>query len=292
MPDPANPNGSPYVGMGNNPAIRVDPDGKMDTYGLTYRIQFQLAEREVAMENQRRYSSMENVVWQWPKNAVEKAEEKAEEQSKPNVGDPDEGIGDEDEAKDNQEDPGVGDNPNLDGEKDEKAKTTEANSSPNGFKDAVDLITKAIVDFLFDEIPYKDGETRLSAPEVTPFVSVSVSKEMSAGTGGWGSVTVTNEGLYASAGGDLTLSGPSATLYSVSITAGCIMGPIDGQKGYSLGSSAGLFFVGYSYSNSATGTITAPTIQLGNTRSFGFTLSTSSCWLSSNYGYTFKFLNF
>ena len=76
VPDPANQYASPYVGMGNNPANRVDPDGKMDTYGLIYKIQLQLAEREVAMENQRRYSSMENMVWQWPKNAVKKARNK------------------------------------------------------------------------------------------------------------------------------------------------------------------------------------------------------------------------
>ena len=62
MPDPANQYASPYVGMGNNPATRVDPDGREDNASPMVRMYWRdFFDRRLS--ELQRSASIDNIVW-------------------------------------------------------------------------------------------------------------------------------------------------------------------------------------------------------------------------------------
>jgi RHS repeat-associated protein len=168
---------------------------------------------------------------------------------------------------------------------------------PNPFNFFVDVMKNWINQFTSDN---KDDLYPNSAPnnglrkanaivngvasmEVTPYVSLSHSKQYGGSVPAYGSLTYAGGNLYGTIGTDLTYSGPSFGP-NFSLSFGFILGPKKNIPGFGVGTSAGYSLMGFEMS----GDKRENSLSIGHNYSAGFVLSNSPGWISANGGYTFK----
>lgn len=128
-----------------------------------------------------------------------------------------------------------------------------------------------------------------SFDETTPYVSLSVGKQTGEGSllSGYGSLMLTNSGLYGTVGGDITLSAPALyTGTSVGISTGLILGPHSDITGWGIGAGGGSI-LGVEYGRSINSNFT-----FGGTQNIGLTITNTPLYISGNGGYTFRFISF
>lgn len=160
--------------------------------------------------------------------------------------------------------------------------------------DGYEYVMNAIGSMLFGETEMEGGKTHVKSkvPDITPYAEVAVGQQsgeniLTKNMGGWSSLAITRDGIYQSWGGDYTYGAPSIFGVSLSISAGVHVGPTDGITGIGFGYGAGLNHLGVSISHSI-----SKDGKIGGTSSYGVTLSTSKYWITGNFGYTGKIIDF
>jgi hypothetical protein len=146
------------------------------------------------------------------------------------------------------------------------------------------------------EVKHRDVVNTIFNSEYTPYISLSLGKETGGGSyiSGFGGLMLTNEGIYITGGGDMTLSTPPEySITSISLNVGFFQGSKSGIAGAGYGYGGGSF-IGLSGSQSLDIKYTnnSLSLSLGNTRSFGYTLTNTAAWVSGNVGYTLKLVDF
>jgi hypothetical protein len=119
----------------------------------------------------------------------------------------------------------------------------------------------------------------LANTQITPYYTISYSKQFSGAIPGYGSLTYSGGNFYGMVGADLTLSGLSVGP-NFSFSIGLSVGP-GSSSPFSIGSSAGYMGMGFEMS----GTKRENSLSIGRPFSIGFVISNSSYWVSGNGGY-------
>ena len=224
--DPLRQHASPYLGMGNNPLMRVDPDGGCDDpncsgHGLNSGFGF--------------FDKLFNDLFGWMNDFTFQISPEASE---------------------------------------------TFDQAAEGNVQALDRVEQFVA-----AGSKAEGINRIA--NASPYLTVSIGKQTADGglLSGYGSLMLTSSGIYATGGGDLTLSAPSLfTNTSLSLSSGLIFGPHSGIEGLGVGGGAGSF-IGLEYSRSVN---TYPNASFGSTHSAGFVLTNTGAWGSLNMGYTRK----
>jgi hypothetical protein len=121
--------------------------------------------------------------------------------------------------------------------------------------------------------------------EVTPYISISYSKQMYGGVPTYGSMMYAGGSLYLSGGSDLTYSAPSLGP-NFGLSFGYIVGQRNAIPGWGVGTTAGYAGMGFEISGSR-----ESNLSIGHPYSTGFVISNSPGWVSGNVGYTWKVAN-
>jgi RHS repeat-associated protein len=175
---------------------------------------------------------------------------------------------------------------------------TDGPGDPSPYERFVNMMKEWAKQFSFDfdrTTLYTDGDAKavntferrnkivntLANTEVTPYVSISYSKQMGGVIPAYGSFTYAGGNLYGTIGSDLTYSAPSLGP-NFSLSIGYSIGPKSGIPGLGAGFSAGYAGMGFEMSGSK-----QQGLSLGQPYSMGFVLSNSPGWISMNGGYTF-----